>query len=163
MTDKNGDDEKQTWSRTYLWGAIQVTHHYHYATSKIALGNLYLQKELENSIELTRDEHAKLIDELQKLHERAGTLAPLSPSRCSPPAVAAFLLAFIAPKNTVQPFLGDLEEMFHENVARLGEGQAKRKYWMQVAASVGPLLWQWLKRIGFFTVLVDYFRSKFGL
>jgi len=69
----------------------------------------------------------------------------------------------LAPKDSVQALLGDLHEMFRKNANRLGERQARRKYWMQVAASFAPLLWQWLKRIGFFTVLVDYFRSKLGL
>jgi hypothetical protein len=101
-----------------------------------------------------------MIEELNAKMEKI----PTPPSkRCSPPATAAFLLAFIAPKNTVQAFLGDLEEVFHKNAARLGERQARRQYWMQVFASLGPLAWQWLKRVGFVTVLVDYFRAKFGL
>jgi hypothetical protein len=53
--------------------------------------------------------------------------------------------------------------MFESNVARLGERQARRKYWMQVASSLLPLLWQWIKRIGLITMLVDYLRSKIGL
>jgi hypothetical protein len=57
----------------------------------------------------------------------------------------------------------DLHEMFQKNAERYGTKQARRKYWIEVARSFGPLLWQWLKRIGFFTVLIDYFRSKIGL
>jgi hypothetical protein len=72
-------------------------------------------------------------------------------------------VSFFAPKNLAQSFLGDLEEMYQKNAERFGEAHARRKYWMQVASSLGPLLWQWLKRVGFFTILIDYFRSKLGL
>jgi hypothetical protein len=81
----------------------------------------------------------------------------------SPPLFAEMFLSFLAPKNSAQAQLGDLQEMFEKNAERFGEKQARRKYWMQVAQSLAPLLWQWLKRVGFFTVLVDYFRSKLGL
>jgi hypothetical protein len=83
--------------------------------------------------------------------------------RASPPALAEMFISMLAPKNSAQAQLGDLQEMFEANVERLGEREARRKYWMQVANSFGPLLWQWMKRLGFFTVLVDYFRSKLGL
>jgi hypothetical protein len=59
--------------------------------------------------------------------------------------------------------LGDFEEMYQKNVERLGEAGARHMYWMQVTASAAQLLWQWVKRIGFFEVVIDYFRSKFGL
>ncbi len=81
----------------------------------------------------------------------------------APPQVAELIIACLAPKNSAQAQLGDLQEMFEKNAARLGERQARRKYWMQVASSLLPLLLQWAKRIGFFTVLIGYFRSKFGL
>lgn len=81
----------------------------------------------------------------------------------SPPPWAELLISILAPKNTAQAQLGDLQEMFAKNVERLGVKLARRKYLMQVAASAMPLVWQWMKRIGFFTILVDYFRSKLGL
>lgn len=96
-----------------------------------------------------------LYDPAAKAADRTGTLAP--------PAFAERVISFLAPKNSVQALLGDLHEMFRKNADRLGEQEARRKYRMQVAASLVPLLWHWLKRIGFFTVLVDYFRSKLGL
>lgn len=80
----------------------------------------------------------------------------------SPPPFAELIISCLAPKNTAQAQLGDLHEMFESNIARLGEQQARRKYWMQVASSLWPLLLQWLKRIGFITMLVDYLRSKIG-
>jgi len=81
----------------------------------------------------------------------------------SPPALAEFVVSFLAPKNTAQAQLGDLQEMFEKNVARLGERQARRNYWMQVASSLMTFALQWAKRVSLFTVLVDYFRSKLGL
>jgi len=81
----------------------------------------------------------------------------------SPPPLAELIISCLAPENTAQAQLGDLQEMFENNVARLGEQQARRKYWMQVVSSLGPLLLQWFKRIGLITALVDYFRSMMGL
>jgi hypothetical protein len=85
------------------------------------------------------------------------------PKRAAPPMLAEFLVSFLAPKASAQSFLGDLQEMYQKNIERFGEPQARWKYWIEVARSFGPLLWQWLKRVGFFTVLIDYFRTKFGL
>jgi hypothetical protein len=81
----------------------------------------------------------------------------------APPMLAEFIVSFFAPKNLAQSFLGDLQEMYQKNAERFGEAHARREYWMQVASSLGPLLWQWLKRVGFFTILIDYFPSKLGL
>ena len=81
----------------------------------------------------------------------------------TPPLLAELLISILAPKKTAQTQLGDLEEMFQKNATRYGEAQARRKYWREVARSLAPLLLQWGKRIGFFTVLFDYFRAKLGL
>jgi hypothetical protein len=79
-----------------------------------------------------------------------------------PPPLAVFCISLLAPKNTAQAILGDLQELFHKNVERFDEKQARRMYWMEVVANVRPLLLTWLKRIGFFTLLIDYVRSKSG-
>jgi hypothetical protein len=97
-------------------------------------------------------------DRLDELTKAAGRTNPVAP-----PAFAELAISLLAPKNSAQALLGDLQEMFQKNAARFGEQQARRKYWLQVAGSLGPLLWHWLKRIGFFTILLDYFRSKLGL
>ncbi len=76
----------------------------------------------------------------------------------SPPMVAEFLIACLAPKNSAQALLGDLDELFQENAVRFGERKARRKYWMQVASSFMP----WLKRF-VVTVVVGYIRSKIGI
>jgi hypothetical protein len=81
----------------------------------------------------------------------------------SPPLLAALFISFLAPENTAQAQLGDLQEMFQKNVERLGAKQARRIYLMQVAASAWPLIWRWLTRIGFFAAFIGYVRSKFGL
>ena len=159
----DGEDDKRTRQDNDLVGFSRLPKYVEHAAIKVALGNLFLQREIEQQVNLARDEHAKIVTMLSELQAKADKIETQPPERCSPPAMAAFLLAFIAPKNTVQPFLGDLEEVFHKNAARFGERQARRQYWMQVFASLGPLAWQWVKRMGFITVLVDYFRVKSGL
>ena len=84
------------------------------------------------------------------------------PAATAPPPLAVFCISLLAPKNTAQALLGDLQEIFHKNVERLDEKQARHMYWMEVVANVRPLLLIWLKRIGFFTLLIDYVRSKSG-
>ncbi len=79
-----------------------------------------------------------------------------------PPVFAELLISWLAPENTAQALLGDLQEMFENNVSRLGERQARRKYWMQVVVSFRPLGWQWIKRTTLLSLLVDYFRSRMG-
>jgi hypothetical protein len=100
-------------------------------------------------------------DELQDVWHLAK--AHIRPSKAAsviaPPAFAQIVISFLAPKNTVQALLGDLQEMFQKNADRFSDKQARRMYWMQVV----PLIWQGAKRLGFLAVLVDYFRSKFGL
>jgi hypothetical protein len=106
---------------------------------------------------LTRADLARLSEEDIK------TLKPKEKRRSSPPAVAVLFVSFLAPENAAQAMLGDFEEMYQKNVERLGEVEARRKYWIQVAASAWPLLRRWLTRIGFFAFLINYVRSKFGL
>lgn len=103
------------------------------------------------------------IVELQAKVKRETTRTAELKTPSSPPFLAELLISNLAPKSTAQAQLGDLQEMFEMNVARIGEQQARRKYWMQAASSLLPLLLQWAKRISLFTVLIDYFRSKLGL
>jgi hypothetical protein len=101
-------------------------------------------------------EHALLRARLDMLQ------ANVRKERATPPVIAELFISFLAPKNSAQALLGDLQEMFEKNAERYGAKQASRNYSIEVARSFGPLLWQWFKRVGFFTVLIDYFRSKFG-
>jgi hypothetical protein len=76
----------------------------------------------------------------------------------SPPAVAKWLILFLAPESSADALLGDLDEMFQRNVESFGEEYARRKYWKQVFKSLVP----WLKRL-IVTVVAGYVRSKLGL
>ncbi|WP_445222473.1 permease prefix domain 2-containing transporter [Bradyrhizobium sp. Pa8] len=152
----NEDDDKQT-DDVFVHFTDEALKHVLHFDHEIR-GRL-----VENMIKLTAEEHKLLVAELAKLEANATQLAPPATKRATPPAPAEFLLAFIAPKNSAQAFLGDLEELFQKNAERFGEPQARRMYWFEVARSFGPLVWQWIKRMGFVTLVVDYVRSKFGL
>jgi hypothetical protein len=88
---------------------------------------------------------------------------PTTPSLSLPPRLAEHFISFLAPKNTAQALLGDMQEMFQKNVRRLGEKEAQRLYWLEVRASAGKWILDWLMRVGFLTAIVDCFRSKFGV
>jgi hypothetical protein len=128
--------------------------------AKLVAETLLAQRNLE---ELRARLKALDLDIRPLSHEDIKMLKSEEEQRKSPPFLAELCISFFVPKGSAQALLGDLQEMFQRNVERLGEKQARRKYWMQVIASFGPLFWQWLKRIGIFTVIFDYFRSKFGL
>jgi hypothetical protein len=116
--------------------------------------HLQIDKKLRSPIKDAWEIHEMWLDEQS---------ATKSTREVAPPAFAELVISFLAPKNSVQSQLGDLQEMFRKNADRFGEKQARRIYWKQVARSIAPLLWQWLKRLGFFTVVLEYFRSKMGL
>ncbi|MDA9401741.1 permease prefix domain 2-containing transporter [Bradyrhizobium sp. CCBAU 45389] len=164
MTEKSGDDDKNSkpdvGKFTYLSGSYEISHIIQRVAIKADL-------DIEYRIKLATGERKILKAKLRKLQKglesEAEQDSSAPPKRSTPPAAAAFLLAFIAPKNSAQALLGDLEEIFQRNAIRLGEPQARRMYWFEVARSFGPLLWQWIKRMGFVTLVVDYVRSKFGL
>jgi hypothetical protein len=81
----------------------------------------------------------------------------------SPPAIAEALISMFSAKRFSESQLGDMQEIFDNNVKRFGPKRAKRLYWYEVVRSVGPILFHWLKRIGFVAILVDYGRKKMGL
>ena len=74
----------------------------------------------------------------------------------------AFLSIFM-PKRFSEAQLGDMQEIFEANVERHGLSRATRLYWYEVARSIVPITFHWLKRIGIVAVLVDYSRKKIGL
>lgn len=163
MTEKNGDDDtggKPDKSYKYVSGSYEIPHN----ITRLAI---MLNTDIEWRIELARGEHEKVRARIRRLQEglerEAEQVAPPPAKRSHPPAPAAFLLAFIAPKNSAQALLGDLEEMFQKNADRFGDSQARRMYWFEVARSLRPLVWQWIKRMGLVTLVIDYVRSKFGL
>jgi hypothetical protein len=91
-------------------------------------------------------EHARLRATLDVLQASEEANAPRK-EPTTPPMLAELLISFLAPKNSAQSLLGDLHEMLQKNADRFGSRQARRKYWIEVARSFGPLLWQWVKRI----------------
>jgi hypothetical protein len=167
VTEENGDNDKQDNLPRQVWLSFAISDRIEQATTKVALGNLFLQNELENQIMLTREEHEKLVAKIRELQEGLESateqVMPTPSNRSTPPAAAAFLLALIASKNSAQALLGDLEEVFQKNAERFGDSEARKMYWFEVARSVRPLVWQWIKRMGFITLVIDYVRSKFGL
>jgi hypothetical protein len=146
--------------------------------NETALDKYKLSKTFRDGGKIIKHDYSLIVSTLQKdvkvkwklsteqVEEPEVVIAPIrvTPAKAtgSPPQFAEHCIAFLAPKNTAQAILGDMEEMFQNNVRRLGEKEARRIYWMQVRASGGQFLWQWFKRIGFFTVLVDYVRGKIG-
>jgi hypothetical protein len=103
----------------------------------------------ENARSNLHKEHARLRARLDMLRASADMLQANAACKepAAPPMLAELFISFLAPKNSAQGLLGDLQEMFQKNAERFGERQARRKYWIEVARSFGPLLWQWLKRI----------------
>jgi hypothetical protein len=80
--------------------------------------------------------------------------------------LAENLFSAFAPKKSADAQLGDLQEIFQENVKRFGLQRARRMYWIRISREVGPLLFQKLKRLakrfGIIAVLIDYGRTKLG-
>lgn len=84
----------------------------------------------------------------------------------SPPRLAENLFSAFAPKKSADAQLGDLQEIFQENVKRFGLERARRMYWIRISREIGPLLFQKLKRLvkrwGIIALLIDYGRTKLG-
>jgi hypothetical protein len=84
----------------------------------------------------------------------------------TPPWLAENLFSAFAPKKSADAQLGDLQEIFQENVKRFGLERARRMYWIRISREVGPLLFQKLKRLvkrfGIIALLIDYGRTKLG-
>jgi len=163
VTNKNGDDDKNIDLPDFRskFGNLGLVTAYEAKISKVALETLFIQREIESA----REEYVKLRATIkaaeEKLEKASEQIAAEHSS--SPPRLAKFVVALLAPESSAQAQLGDYEEMFAKNVARIGVGKAKQIYWLQVLASLRPLTWAWIKRMGFVTLLVDYLRSKFGL
>lgn len=64
-----------------------------------------------------------------------------------PPLNAEFLFhLFLDPKNC-DALVGDLEERYRTIRKRFGTGRANFWYWVQVIASIGPIVWVAAKRV----------------
>jgi hypothetical protein len=95
------------------------------------------------------------IDEAANLAFRDPEQLPPVVESESPPALAEFLLTFLARDEHRQAALGDLNETFVHNCAVYGHGRAARLYWAEALKSLWPLAWRMLCRAVRFGVLVD--------
>lgn len=80
----------------------------------------------------------------------------------NPPAVAELLLSLLLPRKRCAALLGDLQEQFAENLRTRGAGRATTLYWAETIRSLGPLLLQALKKIGFFGIVAAALRKVVG-
>lgn len=72
-----------------------------------------------------------------------------------PPGLGEALIVLLAPKNRVDPQLGDLAERFAEDVSEKGRRRAKLLYWARVLRSVCPLLWTKVRNAGLLAVVLE--------
>src|SRR5882757_2902937 len=66
-----------------------------------------------------------------------------------PPALGEALLVLFCPKNRARHVMGDLGELFQEDINTKGPRRAKLLYWSAVLRSIGPLLWVKVRKAGF--------------
>lgn len=65
-----------------------------------------------------------------------------------PPKGAEKMLYFILPGDSREQIAGDLEEEYRSVILpKFGPGYARRWYRMQVAKSIGPVLWEHLTKL----------------
>jgi hypothetical protein len=80
-----------------------------------------------------------------------------------PPAFGEMLLVLFCPRNRARHVMGDLEEIFNEDVKTRGPHRAKLLYWSGVLHSIGPLLWVKVRKAGLVALLVEIGRRWVGL
>lgn len=95
---------------------------------------------------------------VSKLHHAEQAVRALdeqaTPPTVAPPALAEAFISIFMPRRFSEAQLGDMQEIFEANAIRHGLSRAKRLYWYEVARSVGPIMFHWLKRVGFIALLV---------
>jgi hypothetical protein len=82
--------------------------------------------------------------------------------RSGPPALSEFLLSLFGPKDRVESMLGDLEERFHSDLETVSAKRARWRYRGRVWRSLGPLIFNKLRSLGFFAFVLEVCRRKFG-
>jgi hypothetical protein len=94
-----------------------------------------------------------------------GRWTPTDPVRAAiaPPTWAEFAAALLVKPELREHVLGDRAEQFGRDVTRFGRGRAVWLYCRDVAMSVGPSLWTFVKRVGLVGVVVDLYRRTRGL
>jgi hypothetical protein len=79
------------------------------------------------------------------------------------PALGEALLVLFCPKNRARHMMGDLEEIFHEDIKTKGKRRAKLLYWAAVLRSIGPLLRVRVRKAGLIALLFEIGRRWSGL
>jgi hypothetical protein len=80
-----------------------------------------------------------------------------------PPSWAEYAVNLFAPAKRREALVGDLEERFAKDCERLGEKRARRKYCIRAIRELGPVLLQWLKKIGGVVGIIDLARKVLGI
>jgi len=69
--------------------------------------------------------------------------------RREPPLLAESLLCIFARTKDIEALMGDFEERFARDCASgMSQRRAVFRYWSQVLRSIGPQMWQAIKRVG---------------
>ena len=80
-----------------------------------------------------------------------------SPGLQEPPGLAESLLCIFARTTRakdIDAIMGDFEELFARDCASgMSERRAAARYWARVLRSIGPQMWQAIKRIGLFGLI----------
>jgi hypothetical protein len=79
-----------------------------------------------------------------------------------PPTLGEALLVLFCPKNRTRHMIGDLEELFHEDLKTKDRKRAKLLYWSAVLRSIGPLLWMKVRKAGFIALVLEIGRRWSG-
>jgi hypothetical protein len=72
-----------------------------------------------------------------------------------PPVLGEALLVLFCSKNRARYVMGDLEELFHEDLKTKGQRRAKLLYWAAVLRSIGPLLWVKVRKAGLIALVLE--------
>jgi hypothetical protein len=73
--------------------------------------------------------------------------------------LAEFLLCIFARTKDIETLMGDFEELFERDCAAgMPRRRALTRYWARVIRSIGPQMWQAIRRIGVLGLLAAAFR-----
>jgi hypothetical protein len=78
-------------------------------------------------------------------------------------ALGEMLLLMFCPRIRARHVMGDLEEIFNDDVKAKGQRRADLLYWCGILRSIGPLLWTKLRRAGLIALLVEITRRWSGM
>ena len=82
-------------------------------------------------------------------------------NRTEPPWLAESLLCIFARAKDIDALMGDLEELFARDCASgMSQRRAVARYWARVLRSIGPQIWQAIKRIGWAGLIAAVLRKS---